>query len=335
MNCSQNGNTCIFLYSCTASVDIVGDFGYKNIRQNPPHLSTMCPMGGRFMSKDVKEPITYSQQIAKLQQRDIIIHDLADCEVFLSQVNYYRLSGYILPFIDPAADKCCQPIEFDTIKSIYHFDAELRNLISLSVERIEIYIRTQLAYFHAHHYGALGYIDPANYNSLHDHITFLGRIQSCIKDNSKSPVVIHHQTNYGGKFPIWVIIDYFTLGMLSHFYTDMPNQDKAFLAKTLYAANFKKLSSWLRCLTDLRNRCAHYSRLYYWAFSAIPNTGNPALASDRTLYPQIHMLRIMYPDKAEWATCFYNPLVKLVDKYKDQIQLDHIGFPANWKDELK
>lgn len=286
------------------------------------------------MFKDVKEPTTYSQQVQLLRQRNVIVSNPSDCELFLSNVNYYRLSGYVLPFIDQAIDKCVVPMSFENLRAIYNFDAELRNLIALHIEKIEIYIRTQLTYFHAHHYGALGYIDSNNYNFRHNHISFMSRIQLCIDENSKSPVVVHHNNVYGGKFPLWVIIDYFSLGMLSHFYTDMKNPDKAFIAESLYGVNYQMLSSWLHCLTDLRNRCAHYSRLYYWIFSSIPKIRNAPFAPDRTLYSQLYMLKLMTPNADDWLNGFAVPLYRLIDKYSAHILLVHMGFLPTWREDF-
>ena len=248
------------------------------------------------MSKLLKNPTTYSQQIQLLQQRGIVITDQTECELFLERVNYYLLSGYILPFLDTARDRCRTPIDFESIKEIYNFDMELRNLLALNIERIEIYIRTQILHFHSHTYGALGYMDSSNYNAKHNHAAFVDHIQSCISENSKSPVIKHHMLNYEGRFPLWVIMNYFSLGMLSHFYADLKNQDKAFLAKSMYDANYQMLSSWLHCLTDLRNRCAHYSRLYYWKFPALPNTRGFPITPDGSLFTQIYLLKKMHPD---------------------------------------
>ena len=203
-------------------------------------------------------------------------------------------------------------------------------------KKIEIYLRTQLSYYSGHQYGADGYMDASNYNARHNHVVFLGLINRTIQDNSKAPAIHHHIVTYGGKFPIWVIVDYFTLGMLSHFYTDMKNPDKSYLANTLYSVNYQILTSWMRCLTDLRNRCAHYSRLYYWIFPAIPAIpkGDPFRA-DRTLFSQLYMLKYMYPDPNKWNEDFIKPLAKLLAKYRTYISKSHIGFPYRWKSILK
>lgn len=212
----------------------------------------------------------------------------------------------------------------------------MRNLISSAIEVIETYIRTQLAYYHAHTYGAEGYMNYSAFNKRHNHTSFQKHINQCIKENSNTLVVKHHNEYYDGHFPIWVIIDYFSIGMLSYFYRGMKNKDKAILAKNLYGINYQTLDSWLRCLTDLQNRCAHYSRLYYWVFPALPKMPpSENYVPTRRLFSQLYMLKLMYPNPQNWNQEFINPLIKLIKLYKSSISLKHLDFPYHWKSLLK
>lgn len=288
------------------------------------------------MSKALKQPTTYSQQVFRLQARNVIITHPAACEIFLSRVNYYRLMGYLLPFVSKPSELCTSPIEFEKLVAIYNFDTEIRNLIALAIEKIEIYLRTQLAYRYSHQYGSDGYMIPSNFNHKHNHEVYLRLIDKCIQDNAKSPVIRHHIDVYNGKFPLWVIIDYFSLGMLSHFYTDLKNRDKSKMAAETYGVSYQVLSSWLRCLTDLRNRCAHYSRLYYWSFPAVPAIPQKnSFIADRKLYSQLYMLKLMYPEKERWNNDFLQPLIRLMKRYSPYIDKVHIGFPYRWKHILQ
>lgn len=285
------------------------------------------------MSKPLKKPTTYREQIQILKSRGIIIEDTASCESLLSKVNYYRLSGYLFPFRDPVSKTNYIPIPFSQISNIYSFDAELRALLLPVIEKIEIYLRAQLSYYSAHHYGANGYINAKNYNKYHNHVKFMDFINRSIDD--KSPVAKHHIAEYGGQFPIWVIIDYFPMGTLSYFFTGMKNHDKATIAYSLYSTTYQVLTSWLRCLTDLRNRCAHYSRLYYWIFSAIPKMDREdSFKADRTLFSQLYMLKLMYPSRDNWNVEFVTPLRKMMKKYRNDIIKEHIGFPYRWRSIL-
>ncbi len=285
---------------------------------------------------ELKKPTTFDEQVRLLEKKNIIITDRDSCMDFLSKTNYYRLSGYFLPFIAKKDEVCFIPLKFERIQNIYRFDAELRNLISYVIEKIEIHIRTQLAYYHAHTYGAEGYRNSSSFNSKHNHVAYIKHVEACITENANTLVMQHHREKYAGHIPIWAIIDFFSVGMLSYFYRGMKNRDKAQIAQSVYGVNYQTMESWLRCLTDLRNRCAHYSRLYYWIFPAIPKMPTQEkYEPSRRLFAQLYMLRLMYPDKDRWNDEVLKPLIKLVKKYKNDITLKHLDFPYRWKSMLK
>ncbi len=174
---------------------------------------------------ELKKPTTFAEQAELLKKKNIIIDDKDDCMNFLSKTNYYRLSGYYLPFVRKQEEKCFIPINFNRIRNIYAFDAELRNLISFAIEKIEVHIRTQLAYYHAHAYGAEGYMNSSSFNQRHNHTAYLKHVNSCISENVSTLIVKHHNNKYDGHFPIWAIIEFFSVGMLSYFYRGMKNYD--------------------------------------------------------------------------------------------------------------
>ena len=61
--------------------------------------------------------------------------------------------------------------------------------------------------------------------------------------------------NTNGKYPLWVIIEFFSMGMLSRFFKDMYNEDKNIIAN-LYSTTGACLENWIQCVTTIRNRCA-------------------------------------------------------------------------------
>lgn len=282
-----------------------------------------------------KNPITYDEQVERIKEKGFIIDDFEACKEFLKHANYYRLLAYYLPFKKKDGNYLAG-IYFKRIQRIYDFDSNLRSWLSRIIEQIEFYIRTQIAYHISFKYGPLGYMDSSIFNSHHDDLAFKEKISKCILDNNRTLVVKHHNKKYGGQFPIWVIIEFFPIGMLSYFYADLLTKDKKIIASTSFNTNIDCLESWLRCLTDLRNRCAHYSRLYYWIFSAIPkNIPNSNYTFDRKLFSQILMLKYLFPDKNKWNNVILNDLDTLINNYLPDISLKHIGFPQNWIELLK
>jgi abortive infection bacteriophage resistance protein len=225
---------------------------------------------------------------------------------------------------------------FANVYKLYEFDRKLRNLILSAIAEIEVCLKAKLSYYHAQKYGADGYLDASNYNSNHQHAEFLQHINAEVGKNKKLPFVRHHILNYNNQFPIWVIIEMFTFGMLSYFYADLIRTDQKQIARAAYNTTDKILFSWLRCCTVLRNMCAHSSRLYYSIFSSIP-AGFPQLStySSRRLFGALMALRELHLDDNKWNNEFFPSIEVLFDEYEKAINLKHIGFPVDWEDTLR
>ena len=78
-------------------------------------------------------------------------------------------------------------------------------------------------------------------------------------------------TKYEGKFPLWVIIEFFDFSDVSKMYSQLDTKLQKEIART-FNSNSTCLSSWLYCLTHLRNCCAHYARIYNTIMISIPVT---------------------------------------------------------------
>lgn len=272
----------------------------------------------------------YGELVNKLEAKGIIISDRMAVIRFLNDVNYYRFLGYLIPL--GIRHSSGSTVPFETARMVYEFDTRLRGLISMAIDTIEIYLRSQFGHYYGKHYGSEGYMLPENFNGHHNSELFIRKINLIIKNNHHDPVIIHHLQVYEGHFPIWVIIEFFSIGMLSYFYWDMKNRDKTILSISLYNVSYQILESWMRCITVLRNKCAHYSRLYGWVFTSIPRLPDSiGFTPDRTLFSQLLMLKLMYPDHKKWNNDFLRSLIHLVNRYHSFISLDHIGFPYKWK----
>jgi len=283
----------------------------------------------------MKKPTTFDEQLLLLKLRGLIITDEEKCLDFLRSTNYYRLSAYLLPF-KQSDDTYFTGVTFERICRIYEFDRKLRSLLFTAIEEIELFLRTQLAYYSAHNHGTLGYLEEKYYNARHDHKRFIQSINTAIMNNKNSLVVKHHDAEYSGKLPIWVIVDFFSIGNLSYFYSDLLIDSKKYIAKELFATSYPFLDSWMKCITVLRNRCAHYSRLYYAFFTDTPKIP-PAVRYKciGRVFDQILMLKFMCANKDKWNMSFALPLETLVNEYRDSISFKHIGFPDNWIELLE
>ena len=283
----------------------------------------------------VKSPATIQAQIDKLVERGCIIEDMKEAKRTLTNINYYRLAYYFALFLE---DKhhYRQGTSFEKIMRIYDFDRMLRSLLLSVLEEIEITMRAVISNFHAMKYGALGYLNPSSFDFHHKHQPFLTKIDRMIESNTDEDLVAHHLTKYGGAFPLWVIMELFSFGTLNCFYSDMHPQDKKEIAETNFGISSKYLENWLQCLSDLRNHCAHYNRLYGNGFSDSPRT--PADydgALGNTLFDYVVIMKRLYKRPESWESNFLSELRELFNRYEKDIDLLQIGFSEDWETALK
>lgn len=111
-----------------------------------------------------KPALTFQEQANLLIARGLIVDKPGELENYLSQVNYYRLSGYWYDFknIDIiTGEETFRPgTTFQMIRDRYEFDRRLRLLFMDALERIEVAIfRTQLVEANTTRYGPFGYAE--------------------------------------------------------------------------------------------------------------------------------------------------------------------------------
>ena len=180
---------------------------------------------------------------------------------FLASTNYYRFTGYAIPFLrDNDRENFIEGVAFENICEIISFDEALRNLVAQALRAVEIDFRTTLAYEHSQVHGAMGYKSGANFNDTRMHGEICKKICDEI-DNSKEQCVAHFKNNYNGEIPIWAAIEVVSFGRVSRLYAAMKSQDQNNVAKR-YRMQSKTLGSYIQHLSVVRNLCAHHARIW-------------------------------------------------------------------------
>ena len=90
-----------------------------------------------------KPSLTIEQQILLLEERGLSIPDHKRASRHLSNISYYRLSAYMIPFreIGPDSkhiDKFRPGATWDDVYNLYKFDRKFRLLVFDAIERIEM-----------------------------------------------------------------------------------------------------------------------------------------------------------------------------------------------------
>jgi abortive infection bacteriophage resistance protein len=283
------------------------------------------------MSEEVqlKPPKTFEEQLEILQSRGLKVGNYDKAIEILKRVNYYRFTAYTLTFKQD--DVFFPGTTFELIYRHYDFDARLRNLLMEIIEYIEISFRTHIAYLIAHKYGALGHEDSNNFKNEENHKDFMNDLQECIS-SSKDPFVLHHKDKYKGKFPVWVALEVLTFSTLSKLYKNLKLSDQKKISRDYYGSfHPEEVSSWLFSLSIVRNRCAHYSRLFNQTYQIKPRLTKEAHSAGVkpfTLFATIYVCKFLITDRHIWRN-WVTELEGLIVNYPE-IDLNYIGFTEDW-----
>ena len=274
----------------------------------------------------MRSPKTFKEQIEELRNEGIIITDESRAIKILRSVSFSRIKQYMTHIIRNIDS---YGISLIRIYDIYEFDRRLRLLLLEQLEKIEVSMRAKLAYHHAHTYGSFGYRCCDNFGVHHKPAEFENNLKRILNSAESNSNLKYNTTN---EISIFDIIEMFSFGMISKFYADMHLRDRKKINREHFNIGHHQIQSWLVCLTRLRNKCAHYSRLYNDTFNKIPRTWND-IEFGNTLFDYIRVMKYMLNDYDEWWG-FMLKLNNLLTTYRTAISLKHLGFPDNWKELL-
>lgn len=209
----------------------------------------------------LKPAKTFEEQLDILRGRGLNVVNPEKALIILSRLNYYRFDAYGLTF--KQNDQYAPGVTFEYLYRHYEFDRKLRILLMEIIEPIEIAFRTHLAYLIAHKYGVEGYLHSENFDDEKKHESFLFEWNNCLKKSQGTLFVKHHKKRYDNHYPSWVALEVATFGVVSKLFANLKTADKKAIVRDYYSdVYYENLVSWLQGLNLLRNKCAHYSRLF-------------------------------------------------------------------------
>lgn len=256
--------------------------------------------------------LNWSDQVKTLASRGLVIADLGAAESFLSHVNYYRFSGYCVPF-EQARHVFAPGTTFEDVRAAYDFDFTLRDLITEAVELVEVDARTAVAYHFGQHYGAFGHTDPTRFDTGFWHQNWLDKLRDeATRSNEQFVTHFKHTYQEYPDLPVWMVTEVMSFGSLSLMYKGMLRNDQAAIANR-YGLHSTVFQSWLHHLVYIRNTCAHHARLWDRRWQIRPTAPRHAAWAvvqqphNDTLFATLLLLRYMLarcpsiaPFDAEW-----------------------------------
>ncbi len=301
-----------------------------------------------YFEKAMFEKITLSitEQIEQLQKRGLRITEADNASHYLSHIGYYRLAGYWWPMQEDKIKHIFKPNScFADVIALYNFDRELRLLIFDSIEKIEISLRTKLIYHLSHEFDPWWFQNTNLFTDSRELIKTLASIGAEI-ERSKDTFIKAHKNKHTDDLrfpPAWKTLELTSFGSLSKLYGNLKNtiRSKDIIAEEFGTVNHTFLPSWLQSITQIRNYCAHYSRLWN---KNLP--GRPKLLSKPPMpwlgdVPKEHEFHMIYVhlccikylvNIVHPTNHFTQRLSALLIKYSN-VDPNALGLKPNWQNE--
>jgi abortive infection bacteriophage resistance protein len=287
-------------------------------------------LGPYIIAMPIKPALPVSDQINLLQQRGMRIESPAFAEAFLLQNNYYRLNIYFHKCMR-TENQFIDGITFEDIVTIYQFDRWLRNRLLMLLEPIEIHMKTRIAYHLGRTYGSDCFYKSGCFKDAEGFKKVISDFENERSRNFKDPVIIHHETTYSGRYPIWVIVEFLSFKAISNIYSCMHERDKKQVAQASFGINEYYLGQWLHSFSVLRNICAHYGYLFKREFSVRPKLFREFgwdQNKNGSLFAMCLVLRRL-SDQMDWSK-FIRSLQER-EKNLGKFSLKDYGFPTDWQ----
>lgn len=287
-----------------------------------------------------KQIQTYASQIQILKQRGMVIADETEAEAWLHKVSYYRMSGYWYPLLADRNNHIFKPgSTFEQACMLYEFDSQLRHLVMSCIERIEIAVRTQMAYVMSQAKGGYWIEDATLFNNQAQHNKTLSSIHDEYQRSDEQFVRAFKQKYSTPLPPSWITLEITSFGTMSIIYQNLnpglPKRDVA----AAFGVSDTVFVSWLHSLVYVRNICAHHARLWNRTLGVRPlmprhtrHTFIPLpVAGTQRMYFILSIIRYLL-NIFEPSNTMPQDLAKLFSSFSS-VYPGALGFPNNWQEE--
>ena len=289
-----------------------------------------------------KQYTTEQEQISLLKARGLVIEDEAKAISALQNIGYYRLSGYMYPFLEipKEAHRYKPATTFRQVMLLYRFDKKLRLLLFNEIEKVEIAIRRTIMNVPAEMTGDIYWLtNPvhfANQRTFADTKNTIDREY----DKSTEEFIKHFKQTYSEPYPpSWILGELLTLGNVNMIYRNL----KADRIRKRISLHFGLqpivLESWITTLTLMRNACCHHSRVWNKVSNIIPVAPRRIAHSWVTLPTN--------PQRAYHTICIIKYFLNIISPSNDMhsklknllsqfpmVDITAMGFAEQWETEL-
>ncbi len=292
--------------------------------------------------KYAKPPCTPEQHIQLLRDRGLNVPNEDRAIRYLINVGYYRLTGYMYHLQHNDGSHTFNPgVSFNDIILHYKFDKALRFLVLEYLERIEVALRAMLTDRYSLTNGFYWFTRYELFDDKDIYDTVNEEIRSRF-DDPQERFLKAFKWKYTSENlpPSNMALELLSLGKLSRLYKGLSNQTEKMSIASDFGLPSTILTSWLVYLTNVRNICAHHSRLW-----------NRRVTADRPTIPSRRQYKFQGVLPRDFNTTMYgitamttrllqrvNPdnsfVARLTHLLESHPSIDSrlMGFPTDWQE---
>jgi abortive infection bacteriophage resistance protein len=285
--------------------------------------------------------LTIEEQIALLKRNKLHIHNDDSVKEVLISVGYFRLNNYMKYFKKDHQFACDTTIE--DVLSLYEFDKFLRISLFDAIADIEVAIKALINNVLACNYGShwitnTTIFNPRFYTYHQSLITEITAYCNCPDEHFiKKYKQYYHEPELP---PSWMIMEVMSFGKISMIYNSILNTEDRRHVSSYLKTHDNILTSWLHCLTYIRNLCAHHAKILDRVLTikpAMPSRKKNRFLEDvdeldvTKIYAVLCLIQYLHLT-IKPNSDFKENVIALLDNNK-YIKLSTLGFTTNWKQE--
>ena len=268
----------------------------------------------------MKQYKTDEELLNYLEAKNVTVKNRKFALKKLEKYTYYSIvNSYKYNFKD-ANNDYFPNVTFEEIYALYEFDKNLKLIMLKYALEVESFIKSLISNHISNVYGINAYLNVNNLDNkanLAVRKRLIDKINDDINRNYGIHLAITHYIDNYGFVPPFVLTKILTFGVISSYYGLLKQSDRQIIAKRFKISDIL-LKQILRCLTNIRNICAHNDRLFCYRdkytlkFKEIDS--NYVIKDNLTnLYMMIRAMQIVLDKKQ------YNSLVKAIKKEINQL----------------
>ena len=301
---------------------------------------------------------TLDEQITILENKGLVIDDIARTKDILLRENYFFIMGYRHLFLKSERNRVfLDGTNFSELYALFNFDRQVRNILFKNILIVENNAKSIFSYQLSKEYGykEKEYLNPRNFTNeaskrkqVND---LLKKMQRQIRINGGQHTATMHYINSYGYIPLWIVVKVLSFGIVSELYTILKPSDQDSIS-AIYGISSADLALYLSILANYRNLCAHEDILYdhrsqkniantlYHSYLNIPRMDGEYIYGKDDLFALIIILKRLLRDddfhlllqEISYELDILNGKLKTIPIEKI---MDIMGFPVNYKNLLR